>query len=697
VTSGRVHFLAALHLNTRMDELRSTIDRSPGRRSKAGGARHQDPARWAVGFWSLIVTQFQGAFNDNALKFLVIYLVVDLGLPQQQRDWLVLVVGALFALPFILFSMTGGFLADRYSKRSVTIATKFLELAAMSFALVALARGSFLLETIGVFVISSQAALFGPSKYGLLPEILPEKDLSWGNGVIELGTFIAAISATVASGYLAFYFRGKQEWSGVFLLGCTVLGLAASLGITRVPAANPSRRFNPNPLGDLFEQIGVIRADPILRWAFVGNVYLWFLAALLQFTIVVYGHDILRIDERHISYLQAAVAIGIGTGALITGYLSSGKIEYGLIPLGAVGMTVFGFLSATQGLSLVRVAVYLGLLGFFGGFYAVPLQALIQHRPDPARKGGVIAAANLVSFVGVFLAAGVYYLLAEGLHLRADKVFFAGACMTLAATFYAVVLLPDSLLRLALWTLTHTLYRIRVEGRDNIPERGGALFVAGRLTLLEVVLLSASTDRRIRFVLSDGAGLRPPTFAERVLRITSFSGSFPPNGSSPASFPASFPSSFSVQGELRPAKNGQPESFAADSEKMLEERLEELRTTADAAFRADEVVCLAGEQSVALLTQDGRARASLAAMLTGSGAPIVPVSLQDTAGGALCSNEGRGDDRRLLWKMPSHVPCKVTVRFGEPLPPATHPSELRQAFDAFLMEDESRVLHVTQD
>ena len=694
-----------------MDEFRSTNDRSPGRRSKAGGARHQDPARWAVGFWSLIVTQFQGAFNDNALKFLVIYLVVDLGLPQQQRDWLVLVVGALFALPFILFSMTGGFLADRYSKRSVTIATKFLELAAMSFALVALARGSFLLETIGVFVISSQAALFGPSKYGLLPEILPEKDLSWGNGVIELGTFLAAISATVASGYLAFYFRGKQEWSGVFLLGCTVLGLAASFGISRVPAANPSRKFNANPLGDLFEQIGVIRADPVLRWAFVGNMYLWFLAALLQFTIVVYGHDILRIDERHISYLQAAVAIGIGTGALITGYLSSGKIEYGLIPLGAVGMTVFGFLSAAQGLSLVRVAIYLGLLGFFGGFYAVPLQALIQHRPDPARKGGVIAAANLVSFVGVFLAAGVYYLLAEGLHLRADRVLFAGACMTLAATFYAVVLLPDSLLRLALWTLTHTLYRIRVEGRDNIPERGGALFVAGRLTLLEIVLLSASTDRRIRFVLTDSVGASAPTFAERVLRITCFSGSFP------TSFPASFPASSSVHGELRPAKNGQPVSFAADSEKMRENRLEELRATADAAFRADEVICLAGAQSVALLTQDGRARAGLAAMLTSSGAPIVPVALQDTVGGALCSNEERsnegrsnegrsddrrgddrrGDDRRLSWKMPSRIPCRVTVRFGEPLPPATRPSELQHALDAFLIEDAASALPVTQD
>ncbi len=208
--------------------------------------------------------------------------------------------------------------------------------------------------------------------------------------------------------------------------------------LRRVPAANPGRKFNPNPLGDLFAQIRLVRADRILAWAFVGNAYLWFLAALLQFTIVIYGHDILRIDDRHISYLQAAVAIGIGLGSLATGYLSGGKIEYGMIPLGAVGMTIFGFLSAGHGLSLERVAIYLGLLGFFGGFYAVPLNALIQYRPDPAHKGGIIAAANLVSFVGVFLSAGVYIVLAQGLHLGADKVFFAGACMTLAATFYAV-------------------------------------------------------------------------------------------------------------------------------------------------------------------------------------------------------------------------------------------------------------------
>jgi len=575
-------------------------------------------ARLGLGFWSLVITQFQGAFNDNALKFLVIYLVVDMSLPARQRDWLVLVVGALFALPFVLFSMTGGFLADRFSKRSVTIGTKWMELGVMIFALAALARGNLGLQAAGVFLLSSQAAIFGPSKYGLLPELLPEKDLSWGNGVVELGTFIAAISATVASGFLAFYFRGQQHWSGVILVGCTLLGLAASFGISRVPAANPARKFS-NPLGDLREQIRTIRGDRVLSWAVVGNFYLWFLAALLQFTIVIYGHDILRIDERHISYLQAAVAIGIGLGSLATGYLSDAKIEYGLIPVGAVGMTIFGFLSATHGISLERAGAYLGLLGFFGGFYAVPLNALIQHRPDPARKGGVIAAANLISFVGVFAAAGVYFALAQGLRLQADEIFFAGACMTLAATFYAIVFLPDSVLRLGLWLLAHSIYPIRVEGRDNIPERGGALFVLPELTLLDAIFLAAATDRPIRFVTDAKPFIRAARLIRTALRITHL------------------PENDTTNGFLK---------------------------TISAAFSAGEAVCVAAEAASVVL-EDPPGRDQLEEFLRETRAPVVIVSVKGAEDGLLRSEAGR-----LRLVRGSRLRSRVTVRFRAPLAPA---------------------------
>ena len=412
--------------------------------ASAGARAPGPPSDWRLGFWSLIVTQFQGAFNDNGLRFLVIYLIVERNFPSDQRHLFILLVGALFAIPFILFSLAGGYFADRYSKRSVTIGTKLFEIGVGLFAIAALALGNLTMEASAVFLISTQGALFGPSKYGLLPELLPENKLSWGNGVIELGTFAASITAVMFAGFLADAFRGRHFWSGVIFLGLTTLGLLTSLGISRLPAANPARTFQANPFADLGGQLRIIAQDGVLSWAVVGNTYLWFLAALLQFVIVVYGHDVLHVDETQISYLQAAVGIGIGVGSLIAGYLSRGKIETRLVPIGAIGMSVFGFLVSRHGLGIWPVRADLCLLGFFGGFYAVPLNVLIQHRPRPEEKGGVIAAANLLSFVGVFLAAGIYFALSSFAHLNPSRIFLAGAIMTLAAAFHAVFLRPDS-------------------------------------------------------------------------------------------------------------------------------------------------------------------------------------------------------------------------------------------------------------
>src|SRR5271163_5294006 len=178
-------------------------------------APSQPPPNWRRGFWSLIVTQFQTGFNDNGLKFLVTYIVIGMNLPHAERDRLVPIVGAMFAVPFILFSMTGGYFADRFSKRSATIGTKFFEMAVMGFFIVALAMRSLPMECAGVFLISVEGAIFGPSKYGLLPELLPEKKLSWGNGILEFGTFIAIIGGTVAGGAMCKIFSAQPGWSGV--------------------------------------------------------------------------------------------------------------------------------------------------------------------------------------------------------------------------------------------------------------------------------------------------------------------------------------------------------------------------------------------------------------------------------------------------------------------------------------------------
>ncbi len=588
---------------------------------------------WRRGFWSLVLTQFQGALNENGLKNLVVFIILGMAMRTADRDRLVLIVGTLFSVPFILFSMTGGFLADRYSKRTVTIWTKFFEMAVMVLAIAGLGWQNLNLEMAAVFLASTQAALFGPSKYGLLPELLPEPELSWGNGVLELGTFLAVIAGGVSGAFLADVFHGRQGWSGVIFLGLSLVGLIFSLGITKVPSANPTKKFRANPIGDLWVQGHLIRQDRILWLAVLGNTYFWFLGALLTANIVFYGSDVLHISSTRTGILQAAVAIGIGLGSLAAGYLSSGKVEYGLIPLGSVGMTVFGVLLSRQSLSFVEVLVLLAALGFSAGFFAVPVNALIQHRPDEKDKGGVIAAANLLSFVGIGGAAGVYYVFQHYLHLSPSAIFLSVSLVTVAATAYVLYLLPDALLRLLLWIATHTLYRIHLTGRENLPAKGGALLVPNHVSMVDAVLLIASIDRPIRFLMFKGSYdhwlVKPFAKIMGVIPISS---------------------------QLRPR-----------------ELIHSLRT-ATQALHDGEVVCIFPEGQMTRIGQMLPFRRGMERIMKGVDAPIIPVNLGGVWGSIFSFERGR-----FLWKLPHRIPYPVTVTFGKPMAPTTGAQEVRQA------------------
>jgi len=206
---------------------------------------------------------------------------------------------------------------------------------------------------------------------------------------------------------------------------------------------------------------------------------------------------------------MAAVALGIGLGSLAAGYLSGNKIENGLIPLGALGVT--GFAAALSGdpLSFTWTAALLALMGFFAGFFIVPINAMLQHRPPEDRKGGVLAAANLLSFVGIFSAFAFYWLMQSVLHYAPTTIFLVAATLTLFATAYVLWLLPDSLMRLLLWIATHTLYRLDVAGRENVPARGGVLLTPNHVSMADAVLLIASIDRPIRFLMFKGSYEHP--------------------------------------------------------------------------------------------------------------------------------------------------------------------------------------------
>jgi acyl-[acyl-carrier-protein]-phospholipid O-acyltransferase/long-chain-fatty-acid--[acyl-carrier-protein] ligase len=305
------------------------------------------------------------------------------------------------------------------------------------------------LQFAAIFLVCTQAALFGASKYGLLPELLTEPELSWGNGILELGTFVAALTGTMAGAFLADTFHGKQHWSGLLLLIISLIGLATSYGISRVPAADPQRKFAWNPFVDLRDQLRIIRGDRLLALAVAGNTYFWYLAALVVLAVLVYGTEVLGLSAVRTSYLQAAMAMGIGAGSVAAGYFSNKTIEYGFVPLGAGGMALAcGALSISH-IGYWTVFAELAALGFFAGFFAVPINALIQHLPPKERRGAVIATANLLSWVGIGLASAVYYVDAEVFHMAPQKTFLVSAATTLSAMILFVVAQPDSLRRLA--------------------------------------------------------------------------------------------------------------------------------------------------------------------------------------------------------------------------------------------------------
>ncbi|HEY6351179.1 MAG TPA: acyl-[ACP]--phospholipid O-acyltransferase [Candidatus Angelobacter sp.] len=594
-----------------------------------------DETNWRRSFWALIVTQFQGAFSLNAFEYLLLYMVLSTDMLRQQRDQLVSAIPLFLALPFVLFSMAGGFLADRYSKRQITISTKLIEIAAMSVAVFALAIHSRPLELAVLFVVATQAALFGPSKYGLLPEILPEKWLSWGNGILELGTFMAIIGGMVSAAQFTDRFHGREAYVGGVLLALAVIGFGSSLAITRFPAAAPEKKFRLNFLGDLIQQVRIIRADRPLFLAILGNTYFWFLGTLFLQTVLVYGSDVFHLKPRQNSILHAGTALGIGVGSAIAGYLSGNKIEYGLIPLGALGMTIMAALVGAMSHSFAVAGVLLATLGFFAGFFAVPVNALIQHRPAPGQKGGIIAAGNLLSFLGVPAASGVYYVLATKGHLSPQGVFLTGAGITLAGTIYVLILLPDWFLRLLLWFLTHTIYRIRVMGRDNIPEKGGALLVSNHMSFVDVLLLLASTDRPIRFLMFKGIYDMP--FIKPFARMM---GAIP------------------ISSEFRPR-----------------DMIRSLRTASE-AIRNGEIVCIFAEGQITRTGQLLPFRRGMERVMKGVDAPIIPVNLHGVWGSIFSFERNR-----FLWKAPHRIPYPVTVSFGKHLPPSTSAFEVRRSVE----------------
>jgi len=470
--------------------------------------------RFAPFFW----TQFLGAANDNLFKFAFTVLVTY----QLQVDWLPpamagLVIGALFILPFLLFSATSGQLADKHDKATLIRFVKWLEVAIMVAAAIGFAMHNVFVLLACVFLMGLHSTLFGPVKYAYLPQHLNERELTGGNGMVEMGTFVAILLGNVAGGLLIALPEVGSRIVGWACIGVALLGRTTAQFVPRSPSTDPHLRINWNPVSETLRNLKLAHENIVVFRSLLGISWMWFFGAVFLSQFPSFAKEVLHGDEHVASLLLVVFSIGIGIGSLLCEVLSKRHVEIGLVPLGAIGMSVFAIdlyfasrglpPSAVMGLGAFlaqtahwRVMLDLALLSLFAGLYSVPMYALIQLRAQPSHRARIIAANNILNALFMIASSVI-----AGVMLKAGftvpQVFLATGIANALVALYIFLLVPEYLLRFVAFIASRCVYRFKVRGDENIPAQGAAILVCNHVSFIDAVLLMAASPRPIRFIM----------------------------------------------------------------------------------------------------------------------------------------------------------------------------------------------------
>ena len=583
------------------------------------------------GFYALIMTQFLGAFNDNAFKLVIAFIAVDRFVQQQSGALYLSLSGAIFVLPFLLFSTYAGYLADRFSKKHIIVATKVLELFIMVLGFWALKDGGFGLMLAVLFFMGLQSALFSPSKYGILPEILTEEKLSEGNGLIQLWTYAAIILGQAGGGYLVYVTQPDVYRAATVFIACSLIGLVSSFFVSPVPASGARRTFEWNIWKDISVNLKLIKTNRAIYLSILGLLFFGFLGSLFHLNILLYSRKIMQIDHLATSVLLIILAMGIGAGSMLAGKFSDQKVELGLVPLGAIGLVVFSIMLGFVHHSYLSVAVTLLCLGLSSGFYTIPLNTLIQQESPKDRRGQFLAVNNFLSFSAIMVGSLAVYVFRDILRFNAADIFVVAGLITACGAIYICRLLPYALVRFVVWLLTHSLYRIRVINKDNVPQQGGALLVSNHVSLVDALVILVSIQRPVRFMIGRAC------YKTKIFNLF-----------------------------FRLAK-GIPIA-STDGPK---EQLKSLRVAREAVENG-ELVCIFAEGQLTRTGNILKFNKGLEYIMSGIDCPMVPVHL-DRIWGSIFSFEGG----RYYYKMPKILPYPLTVTFGKPMPAQTTAFEVR--------------------
>ncbi|MDI1272176.1 MFS transporter [Polaromonas sp.] len=474
--------------------------------------------RFAPFFW----TQFSGAANDNLFKFAFTVMVTY----QLSVSWLPpalagLVIGALFILPFLLFSATSGQLTDKYEKTRVIRFVKNLEIVIM-----VVAAAGFLSRDVNLqvplllactFLMGLHSTLFGPVKFAYLPQALNERELTGGNGMVEMGTFVAILLGNIVGGLMVAVPGVGPLYVALSCVLLAVAGRVVAQFIPTAPATDPGLTINWNPVTETWHNLRLAYGNIVVFRSMLGISWMWFFGAVFLSQFPSFAKEVMHGNEQVASLLLVVFSIGIATGSLLCEVLSRRHVEIGLVPLGAIGMSVFAIdlyfssrglpASPIMGLAAFvaqpahwRVMADLALLSLFAGLYSVPMYALIQLRSQPTHRARIIASNNILNALFMIVSAVL-----AGALLKADfsipQVFLFVGLANAVVAFYIFMLVPEYLLRFIALIASRCIYRFKVQGDDNIPAQGAAVLTCNHVSFIDPLLLMAASPRPIYFVM----------------------------------------------------------------------------------------------------------------------------------------------------------------------------------------------------
>lgn len=612
-------------------------------------------------FLALCATQFFTAFNDNMFRWLVVKIAQDI----LKTKTLPLVLGAIFfTVPYLLFAPMAGYFADRFSKRKIIVACKFAEIVLMSSALIAIQMENIYLLLGLVFLMGTQSALFSPAKMGAIPEMLAFRHLSSGNGVFAMVTIIGTAIGTFA-GYQLYgmtYDDGtlvSLSSSAIALIGIALIGFVISLAVITRPAADPNRPFVANPVAEMIPSLRLLFSDRWLARAALGVGFFYFIALLAQVNLDSFGEQVLDLATEDVGSLFIPLVLGIGMGGILAGLWSAGRIQVGMVPVGAFGIAVCSIILAWiangESSNLIwtnNLAIFwLFGLGTVAGLFYIPLESYLQHSSPPDVRGSILAASNALTNFLMLVAMGFFFVMTDAnlLGWTSSAVFVFIAILGLALTIYSFILIPLAFMRFCMWIWCTTFYKIRMHGLENLDQSKGLLFTPNHISWVDGVMLCSMLPKHARFLIYADF-----TEKNRVLAWLAKKYDVIPvkAGAGPRA----------IIGALKDAEN---------------------------SLKHGDWVCVFPEGQLSRTGKIQPFQRGAMKIVSKSSAPIVPVYL-DGLWGSVFSYR-----RKFLWRLPDKLRGPVDIWFGDPVSSIENASELQQkvvALGAHAMHEGSKNL-----